>query len=93
MRLQNHLKNEDSFCSLMSKDTQVKFMTIHLNTQFDLVGVKLFKLLYLQGWVADFGFSLRIFYLQVQNSQIIVLLTEDKYAARKGTHNFVEDII
>jgi len=38
MRLQNHLKNEDSFCSLTSKHTQIKF-TIHPNVQFDLVGV------------------------------------------------------
>jgi hypothetical protein len=57
------------------------------------VGVKLFKLPYLQDWVADFGFSLRIFQLQLQNSQIIGLMTEDKYAARTGTQNFVEEII
>ena len=92
MRLQNHLKNEDSFCSLTSKHTQVKF-TIHPNIQFDLVGVKHFKFLYLQGWIADFCFSLWIFQLQVQNSQIIGLLTEDKYAARTGKQNFVEEII
>jgi len=47
----------------------------------------------LHGWVADFGFSLRIFQLQVQNFQIIGLLTEETYAARTGTQNFVEDII
>jgi hypothetical protein len=57
------------------------------------VRVKLSKLLYFQGWVADFGFSLRIFQLQVQNSLIIGLLTEDKYAAICGTQNVVEDIM
>jgi hypothetical protein len=68
-------------------------MTIHSNIHFDLVGVKLFKLLCLQGWVASFGFSLRIFQLQVQNYQIIVLPTEDKNSARTGMQNFVEEIV
>lgn len=68
-------------------------MAILPNIQFDLVGVKLFKLRYLQGWVVDFGFSLRIFQLQLQNSLIIGLLTEDKYAARTGTRNCVKEII
>jgi hypothetical protein len=68
-------------------------MTVHPNIHFDLVGVKLFKLRYLQGWEADFGFSLQIFQLQVQNSLIIGILTEDKYVARTGAKNFVVDII